>query len=65
MAGAALAATVDQATHADDIADLEAANLEFLTRVQRIEEDVAVLIAARLAGRERAILGAVAEVIRP
>ena len=47
------------------IADLEAANLELLTRVQRIEEDVAALIAARLAGRERAILGAVAEVIRP
>ena len=47
------------------IADLESASLELLTRVQRLEEDVAVLIAARLAGRERTILGAVAEVIRP
>ncbi len=46
------------------IADLESANLELLTRVQRLEEDVAVLAAALLSQPERAVLVAVAKAVR-
>ena len=46
------------------IAVLEAASLELLTRVQRLEEDVAVLAAALLSQPERAVLVAVAKAVR-